>query len=488
MSSALEMVVNSSPRASSALVLAALASGFVMAAVDATVVNVAAVDIGRSLHTSLTGITWTVDAYVLTFASLLLLGGALATAYGSRRVYLVGMTTFLLASIGCALSPTGATLIAARSVEGAGAALFMPSSLALLVGIFGEPAQRARMLGLWSAMVATSAAIGPSVGGVLVSAFGWRSIFLVNIPVVIVGIALTLRVIPSTAGTGRRVSPTGHALFFAAVASASFILIQGHHSGFGAPQIFIAALVGATAAAALIAHQVRTSAAVMPWRLFARRSFGGVNAVGFLYSGALYGCLYLMGLFFQNARHDDALHAGLQLLPMTACFPLGNLLYTKLHHRMTNAVIMATCLGLAGVSTLFLLPVDAGTPYWHLAIILGIANSGAGLVTASMTAAVVAAAGDAHANHAGAALNTNRQLGVLVGVALVGLVLQSTTDRHRGLHIALGLVACGYLLAAVAALLTTSWARGHRRRAHPADTVEPGERLGLLSRRLSGGS
>lgn len=447
--------MGTSVRSSSALVLAALASGFVMASVDATVVNVAAVDIGASLHSSLTGITWVVDVYVLTFASLLLLGGALATAYGSRRLYLAGMVVFLLASVGCALAPNEAALIVARAVEGSGAALFMPSSLALLVGIFTEPAQRARMLGLWSAMVATSAALGPSLGGTLVSAFGWRSIFLINIPVVIVGIALTMRVIPATNGTGRRVSLVGNALFFVAVASGSFILIQGHSSGFGAPQVLTAAVLLLVATTVLTAHQLRATDPVMPWRLFARRSFSGVNAVGFLYSGALYGCLYLMGLFFQNARHVSAVEAGLQLLPMTVCFPLGNLLYTQIHHRVSDSTIMATCLGLAGIATSLLLPVNPSTPYWYLAIILGLANSGAGLVTASMTAATVKAAGDEHANHAGAVLNTNRQLGILVGVALIGLILQSTTDWYRGLHIALGLVAAAYLLAGLTALTTT---------------------------------
>lgn len=452
-----------SSRSSSALVLAALATGFVMASVDATVVNVAAVDIGRSLGSSLTGITWVVDVYVLTFASLLLLGGALATAYGSKRLYLIGMDVFLLASIGCAVAPNEATLIAARAAEGAGAALFMPSSLALLVGMFGEPVQRARMLGLWSAMVATSAALGPSLGGFLVSALGWRSIFLINIPVVIAGIALTMRVIPGTTGTGRRVSPVGNALFFVTVASGSFVLIQGHSSGFGAPRILAAVVLVVVAAAVLTAHQMRASEPMMPWRLFARRSFSGVNAVGFLYSGALYGCLYLMGLFFQNARHVGALEAGLQLLPMTVCFPLGNLAYTQIHQRVSDSTMMAACLAIAGIATALLLPVNPSTPYWYLAVVLGLANSGAGLVTASMTAATVKAAGDEHANHAGAVLNTNRQLGILVGVAVIGLILQSTSDWYEGLHSALALVVVMYLLASLIAIATTRSGRsaGH---------------------------
>lgn len=311
----------SNPPRHPALILAALASGFVMASIDSTVVNVAAVSIGNDFGSSLDTLTWVVDSYVLTFASLLLLGGSLATAYGSRRLYLTGMVVFLAASLGCALAPAAAPLIAARAVQGAGAAMFMPSSLSLLVTQFTEPSQRARMLGLWSAMVATSAAIGPTPGGVLVSTFGWRSIFLINIPVVILGGALTLIVIPRGRGTGEPISPTGHLSLLLVVAAAAYILIQGHSSGFGTPAILAAILLVILGTIVLILQQRRTAHPVLPWELFRNRTFATPNLIGFLYSAALYGGLYLMGLFFQNARHASPLEAGLQLLPMTICSP-----------------------------------------------------------------------------------------------------------------------------------------------------------------------
>lgn len=441
------------------LVLAALASGFVMASVDATVVNVAAVSIRSSFGGSLTGLTWVVDAYVLTFASLLLLGGSLATSFGSRRLYLLGMSVFSVASVACAVAPTEGALIGARAVEGLGAALFMPSSLALLVGMFTEPARRAKILGLWSAMVAMSAALGPTVGGVLVSAFGWRSIFLINVPVVVIGMLLTVGVIPATSGTGRRVSPVGNLLFFVVVASAAYVLIQGRSSGFSSGTVLTAIALVVLGGPVLLIQQRHTRTPVMPWRLFERPAFAVPNIVGFLYSYALYGTLYLMGLFFQNARHVSAFEAGLQLLPMTICFPLGNIVYTRIHQRVSNPMIMATFLMVAGLSTLLLIDAGPSTAYWYIVLTLGIANSGAGLVTASMTAATVQAAGDEHANHAGAVLNTNRQLGVLAGVATIGLVLQSTTDWYQGLHTALAIVAATYIIAGLWALTITTKAR-----------------------------
>ncbi|OYN93517.1 MFS transporter [Enemella evansiae] len=435
-----------------ALVLAALASGFVMASIDSTVVNVAAVSIGTDFGSSLSALTWVVDVYVLAFASLLLLGGSLATAYGSRRLYLIGMVVFLGASLVCALAPAQLILIAARAVQGAGAAMFMPSSLSLLVTQFTNPGQRARMLGLWSAMVAMSAAIGPTLGGVLVSTFGWRSIFLINIPVVVAGIALTLTCIPQDPGSRERISPSGHITLLVVVCAAAFVLIQGHSSGFGTPLILGAIGVLVLGTVVLALQQRRTAHPVMPWRLFRNRAFATPNLIGFLYSAALYGGLYLMGLFFQNARQAGPLEAGLQLLPMTICFPLGNVLYTRIHHRVSNPVIMTACLLLAGAATLLLVGVGPATPYWYLALALGVANSGAGLVTAAMTAATVAAAEDRYANYAGAVLNTNRQVGVLIGIAIIGLVLQASTDWYAGLHLAVAIVAATYLLAGLAAL------------------------------------
>lgn len=441
-----------------ALVLGALACGFVMASVDSTVVNVAAVSIGHTFGSSLGALTWIIDVYVLAFASLLLLGGSLATAFGNRRIYLLGMSVFLAASLVCAVSPDLVTLIIARAVQGAGAAMFMPSSLALLVSQFRESRRRARMLGVWSAMVAVSAAIGPTLGGLLVSAFGWRSIFLVNVPVVVAGIILTLRLIPDDRGTRRRLSPTGHFAVLISVASLAFLLIQGHSSQFRSPVVFWAVAALVAGVAVLIVQQRRTAHPVMPWALFRRRTFTIPNVVGFLFSGALYGCLYLMGLFFQDARGAPPLEAGLQLLPMTLCFPLGNIAYTRIHHRVSNSTIMSGCLLLAGAATLLLVRVDAATPYWYLAVALGIANSGAGLVTASMTAAVVDAAED-HAGFAGAVLNTNRQVGVLIGIAIVGLALQLNSNWYSGLHVSSAIVAGTYLVAGLAALSLTFHSR-----------------------------
>ncbi|TDD59006.1 MFS transporter, partial [Actinomadura darangshiensis] len=164
-----------------------------MASVDATVMQIAGATIQDRLGTSLSRLTWAVDGYVLTFAALLMLAGGLAGRLGARKVYLWGMAVFFAASLAAALAPAIEVLITARLVQGAGAALFMPSSLALLIQAFPDPRRRARVLGLWSAIVSSAIALGPTLGGVLVATLGWRSIFLINLPVGIAGMALTLR-------------------------------------------------------------------------------------------------------------------------------------------------------------------------------------------------------------------------------------------------------------------------------------------------------
>ena len=342
-------------------------------------------------------------------------------------------------------------LIAARLAQGLGAALFMPSSLALLVRAFPEPRRRASMLALWSAMVAASGTLGPTLGGLLTSAFGWRSIFLVNIPVVAAGVALTLRAVEARPGTGLRINPVGNLLVFLTAGSGAYALIQGNATGFSAGSVRAALGILAVSAVLLVVQQRLTPRPVMPWGLFRRRAFTGANLVGFLYSGALFGNLYLMGLFFQNARHASPLAAGVQFLPMTICFPLANLGYGRLHHRVSDATIMGCCLGVAGLATLALTAVTPATPYAVIAVALGLANSGAGLVTASMTAATVRAAGDEHAGHAGAVLNTNRQFGVLLGVAAIGLTVHGAADWTQALRLGSAGIALAYLCASAAA-------------------------------------
>ncbi|MER8030290.1 MFS transporter [Streptomyces bauhiniae] len=437
--------------ASSGLKITALAMGFVMATLDVTVVNVAGATIQEKLEASLTQLTWIVDGYVLTFASLLMLAGALAGRYGAKTVYLWGMGVFFLASLACALAPTAEALIAARFVQGAGAALFMPSSLSLLVLSFPEKRQRTRMLGLWSAVVATSSGVGPTVGGLMVSAFGWESVFLLNLPIGALGIVLTCRCIPAAESRATRLAVPGHLLWIAALAAASFALIEGPQLGWTAGEILAAYGMVLAATALLAIRERRASSPVMPWRLFRGPGFSGANIVGFLFNFALFGSTFVLGLYFQHARGATPFRAGLELLPMTAFFPLANLVYVRISARFSNGTLLTVFLLLAGLASLTMVTVSPSTPYWVIAVAVGTANIGAGIISPGMTAVLVDAAGPENANVAGSVLNANRQIGSLVGIAVMGAVLHATPDWGRAAALSFLTVGGAYLLAGLSA-------------------------------------
>jgi DHA2 family methylenomycin A resistance protein-like MFS transporter len=438
--------------ASGAVTIIALATGFVMATLDITVVNVAGASIQERLSISLSQLTWVVDGYVLTFASLLLLAGSLANRLGAKTAYLGGMAIFFVASLCCGIAPNGGLLIAARLVQGAGAALFMPSSLSLLVHSFPDKRYRTKMLGLWSAIVATSAGLGPTVGGIMVGTFGWRSIFLLNLPIGVIGMVMTCRYVIPVPGRPAKLAVPGHSAFIAALAGLSFALIQGPQRGWTAPPILAAGVVTVVACVLLALRERHTTSPVLPWSLFANPRFSGPNAVGFFFNSALFGSIFMLGLFFQHARGASPFQAGLELLPMTIFFPLANVVFSRISARFTNGTLLAVFLLVAGVASLCMSTVSPGMPYWVLAVGVGIANVGAGIVSPAMTAALVDAAGPEHANIAGSVLNANRQIGSLVGIAAMGVVLQAASeDWYRGAAISFLVVGAAYLAGALCA-------------------------------------
>ncbi|MEW2304711.1 MFS transporter [Streptomyces sp. NPDC006655] len=443
--------------------LTALATGFVMAALDVTVVNVAGSAIQERLHASLPELTWIVDGYVLVFSSLLLLAGGLANRLGAKTVYLWGMAVFFVASLGCAIAPSAAALIVARLVQGVGAALFMPSSLSLLVFSFPEKRERTRMLGLWSAIVATSAGLGPTVGGLLVSSFGWQSIFVLNLPIGIVGMLLTQRYISPSEVRPTKLAVPGHLLWIVALAALSFALIEGPRRGWGDGGMLVAYAVLLVAAGSLVVRERRADNLVMPWTLFRRPSFAGANLVGFLFNLALYGSMFMLSLYLQHARGSSPFRAGLELLPMTIWFPLANVVYSRISARFSNGALLTVFLLVAGLASLTMVTVSSTTPYWVLALAVGLANIGAGIISPGMTAALVDAAGPEHANVAGSVLNANRQIGTLVGIAAMSVVLGTTSDWNRGPALCFALIGVAYLAGAVGAWLLI--ARSERREA-----------------------
>lgn len=430
------------------LVLPTLAFGFVMAMLDVTAVNVALSAIARDLQVPLSGLVWVVDGYTLTFAALLLAGGALADRYGPKAVYQAGLGIFVLGSALCGAAPDGASLVAARLLQGAGAALFMPSSLSLLTHSYDDAQQRTRMLGIWSALVGVAGASGPLLGGLLVHYLGWRSIFWVNLPLGLTAIVMAQLLLAAPARQPRALSLFSHGLGVTALAGTSFALIEGPVLGWLSPGVLGAAAVALLAGLALLQRERQGSHPLMPRALFQGSSFAAATGVGFLINFSTFGQLFLLSLFFQQAGSADALQSGLRLLPLMAAYTVGNFLAGGLAARHgTRRPMLAGLLVAAGAALLLTL-LRPQTPYALLALVAAIMNVSVGIAIPAMTATVMQVAGKAHANSAAAALNANRQIGALVGVALMGSILHLAPYWPQRMLLAYLTMAAAYALAA----------------------------------------
>lgn len=269
--------------------LLAVALGFVMATLDVTIVNVALVDMQISLNISMPNLTWVIDGYILTFASFLLAGGAIANRIGAKQAYLIGLGLFTFASLLCGVAMSGQTLIIARMLQGIGAALFMPSSLTLLVISYPEATQRAKIIGLWAAIISISAALGPSIGGILVSLFGWQSIFFLNIPIGLLGLYLNYRVIQPTQGNHQQTNYISHILGFVAFASASFTLIEGPSLGWLSKSIILTTVMSIIFVLLFIINEQRAKHPAIARELFHQSAFSAANFIGFLMNFATLG-------------------------------------------------------------------------------------------------------------------------------------------------------------------------------------------------------
>lgn len=447
------------PAVTGLLPLVTLAIGFVMAMLDVTVVNVALPSIALQFTVPLTDLVWIVDGYTLTFAALLLVAGALADRYGAKTIYLAGLGVFTTASLLCGLAPDGATLIAARMLQGVGAALFMPSSLSLLTHAYDDEHVRNRMLAAWSAIVAVAGASGPLLGGVLIHQFGWRGIFLINIPLGIAGLWLAMRRIAAAPRRPRALNPLSHVLGVVALSSLCFVLIQGNTYGWTSAPIAATIALCLIASSTLIRRERRHADPIIPRALFATSQFAAANGVGFLINLASYGQLFLLSLFLQHARGADALQTGIQLVPMLAVFSIGNLISSRVSARWNVSASLlggvSLAAGLSAVGIFFFAP---GIAYWPFALVVALANLGVGIAVPAMTAIVMQVSGKHHANSAAAALNANRQSGALVGVAVMGTILHLMPDWNTSLPVAYGVITVAYMFTVV-----LTW--GHLRRA-----------------------
>jgi MFS transporter, DHA2 family, methylenomycin A resistance protein len=403
------------------LPLIAICLGYFMVILDATAVNLSLPALGRDLGGGLGVLQWVIDGYTLTFAALLLSAGALGDRLGARRVFSAGLTLFVVASAACGLAPNIAILIVARLVQGAGAAILVPSSLALLQASHPDRRARARAVGIWGGIAGGAAALGPIVGGVLTQAVSWRLVFFINVPIGLAALALTFRhVVRPQANPGRGLDAAAQFAMVGALGLLTFGLIEARTRGWTSPVILGVFAVAALLGVAFVRIERRSPDPMLPLGLFGDRAFSAGNAVGLLINLGFYGQLFVLSLYFQNVRHLSPVMAGLALLPEGAMPVIASTLSGRVSGRTGTRPVMLTglCLGAAGLAGLAV----AGEhgPYLLLVVPLMAAGFGMAFTMPAATTTVVEAAPAERAGVASGAMNAGRQMGSTIGVALLG--------------------------------------------------------------------
>ncbi|MDQ0468513.1 MFS transporter [Labrys wisconsinensis] len=445
----------SSPHASRPrLTLIGAALGFVVVLLDVSVVNVALDAFRVGFSTDVAGLEWVVNAYTLVFAALLLMAGALGDRFGARRVFLAGFVLFTAASIACGLAPTLGALVMARIVQGAGAALLVPNSLALIQQAFPDQAVRSRAVGWWGAAGGMALAAGPVAGGFLVAHFGWRSIFLINLPIGLIGLAMTLRhARPSPANPHRSLDLPGQGAAVMALAALAIALIEAGRLGWTDPWIVMALSIAVIAAAAFVAIEARTAAPMLPLALFRSRGFVIASVSGVLVNFAYYGLIFVFSLFFQGQQAFSPQQTGLAFLPMTVVLMVASILGGRLITRLGARRLMVLGQMLAAGGYLLLLPALATGSYAMLVLPMLIAAGGIALTVPTMTNVTLSAVEPSHAGLASGVLNTARQVGGMLGVAVCGYLVRDSTasaflpGMRLSLAAAVVLLLCGALFS-----------------------------------------
>jgi DHA2 family methylenomycin A resistance protein-like MFS transporter len=423
-----------------------------MVILDVTVINVAVPVVGRELSASLTGIQWITDGYTLVLAGFLMTGGALGDRLGNRRVFCSGVVVFTLASAVCAAAPGAAVLVAARLVEGLGAALIVPGSLALLQEAYPAPAARARAFGLWGSMAGVAASAGPLLGGLLVSTVGWRWVFLINLPVGAACLVLTVRyVAPSPRHPERALDWPAQCAVVAAVALLIAALNEAGRRGWSDPAVLAGLGLSVLAVVAFVTREGLARSPALPLRLLRSRATGGAAVVGLLFNFGFYGMVFTASLDFQRRRGFSALQTGAALFPAVAMTMFASVLSGRLTRRTGDRPLVVSgmllgALGLAGWT------VAGSDPAYPLLVApMMAAGFGTSFALTGSTATVMGAVPLAYAGAASALFNTTRQIGSAAGVALGGSLLAAGTDHGTGLRTSMAVGALAYLTAAAVA-------------------------------------
>ena len=454
------------------LVLAICCMSLLLVGMDVTIVNVALPSIRRDLGVSLSGLQWTIDAYILVLASLLMAAGSTADRLGRRRTFQTGLVVFTFGSLLCSLAPGLGWLIAFRMVQAVGASMLNPVAMSIITNVFTEPRERARAIGIWGGVVGISLGVGPVVGGFLVETVGWRGIFWINIPIGIAALLLTALFVPeSRAVRARRPDVVGQLLVIVVLASATYAIIEAPRLGWVSTDTVALALVAVVGVIALVLYESRRRDPLLEMRFFRSVPFAGATLIAVFAFASFTGFLFLNTLYLQDVRGLSPIRAGLCMLPMAVVTSVAAPVSGRLvGSRGPRLPLLVAGIGLC-VGGLMLVPVTAHSALAWVLLSYFVFAIGFGMVNAPITNSAVSGMPNSQAGVAAAVASTSRQVGGALGVAVVGSVLNSrlhgplASGFDGASRLAWWIVAgCGLVVLVLGLVASSEWALRTRER------------------------
>ena len=443
--------------------LGAVSFGLFMIMLDNTVVNVALPSMQRSLHIGPSELEWVVVAYALTFATLMLTGGKLADLYGRQLLFIVGLVIFTGASLACGLAPNAGFLIGARTVQGIGAAIMNPATLGIITATF-PPRQRGTAIGIWAGVSAMALAIGPLVGGLLTEKVNWSWVFYINVPVGILAVFVTLWAVDESRDTSeeQRLDLPGLLTSGIGLFALTYALIEANSRGWGSPEILGLFALCVAALAAFVLFESRQRIPMLDLALFRNPTFTGANVAMLMVALAMFGVFFYNSLFIQNILGYSAIQTGAMFLPMTLLIILIAPQAGRLSDRLGSRWLIGVGMTLLSVSLVLFAQVGLGGNFWNLLPALLVGGVGMALTMTPATAAAMSAVARDKAGVGSAVLNTSRQIGGSLGIAIMGAVLahyvlvprtslafpaEFVLGYHRALYVAAGIALAGAAVA-----------------------------------------
>jgi EmrB/QacA subfamily drug resistance transporter len=434
------------------LILGICCTSLLIVGLDTTIVNVALPSIRKQLNASVAGLQWTVAAYTLVLASLLMVSGSTADRVGRRRVFQIGLLVFSLGSLLCGLAQSLAMLVAFRVVQAIGGSMLNPVAMSIIRNVFDDRRERAQAIGVWGAVFGLSMALGPILGGALVDGVSWRAVFFVNVPIGAAAIVLTAMFVPeSRASKPRRLDPVGQVLVIVALATLTYSIIEGPRTGW---------------TAGLIAYELHRREPLIELHFFRSAPFSGASALAVLAFVAEGGFLFLNTLYLQDVRHLSPFETGLYMLPLAGM----QLVFSPISGRMVGRVGARPSLLIAAsaviAAALMLTTLTPTTSTGYLLVSYFVFGIGFGLVNPPITDTAVSGMPSSQAGVAAAVASTSRQIGITLGVAVLGAIAGGTLSGNLGPSFAQAtrpawfvIAGVGVVMLVIGALTTTRWAR-----------------------------